>query len=973
MITSRRFGDSASIYTVRLDDPSAVYLTKEHFAIHGDGIGDDTATIQQAIYEAQEKCRFGIVFIPEGTYRISSTIYLGKGMRLIGYGSKRPVILLGENTQGYQEEPQDDKGKAKYMFWFADRAPLPGETVKDAGAGTFYSAISNINIQIAPGNPAAIALRTHFAQHSFISYVDIDIGEGKAGIFDVGNEIEHVHFFGGKYGILTTKPSAGWPFMMVDTYFSGQRDAAIRTRQAGLTIVRMEAANVPTVIDVEEGYYEKLYMEDCRFDQVSGSALRISNERSPLNQINLHQIICRQVPELALFIESGKSIAGVADLYEVTQFTHGSQMDDVNQRAEVRTTLKLSPIAEARPPISDIPVLPSADIWVNLQHLGAVPDEHTDNTDIIRAAIEAHRVIYVPSGWYRISDTITLKPDTILIGINPISTQFILPDNSPAFAGFGSPKPLLEAPKGGSCVVSGIALDTGGRNPRAVGCKWMAGASSYMNDVKIIGGHGSMSTDGTFVKLYNEGQSADADPNRKWDSQYWSLWITEGGGGVFKDIWTASPFDAAGWFISDTTTPGRIYASSIEHHVRNEVVLKNVENWRFYAYQFEEEVAEGTYCLPLEMVNCRNIMFANLYFFRVIWHTKPYPYAIKAWNCDQIEMLNVHNYSQIKYTLDNTLLDVGSGIEVRERELARLNFSSIRKAAVEVSGSMTKLAGGFEFGDGICTDQAGNVYFADARLKRIYAWNSVREELTLVCALPFKPLSLGCDTAGNLLVVVEYLPSKGAMLGDKPEVYDKPADALGTSYGFWYNTGSTIKVYTIDPKHPETSIQILEPVSIASVPRIERSLHPTNRWRDSSDYLQEVIRPTTECYVAPDGVTIIPCYYDLMRTNALQAAVPGENFYGIDEYNKRTYRFEVDEKGFLRSPQLFAERGEVGTAVDANGLVYAADGQILLYDAAGSYAGEINVPERPGAIIITEDNVLYAVARTSLYRLFIEF
>ena len=31
-----------SYYTIRLDDPRAIYLTKDDFSVHADGIGDDT-------------------------------------------------------------------------------------------------------------------------------------------------------------------------------------------------------------------------------------------------------------------------------------------------------------------------------------------------------------------------------------------------------------------------------------------------------------------------------------------------------------------------------------------------------------------------------------------------------------------------------------------------------------------------------------------------------------------------------------------------------------------------------------------------------------------------------------------------------------------------------------------------------------------------------------------------------------------
>ena len=162
-----------------------------------------------------------------------------------------------------------------------------------------------------------------------------------------------------------------------------------------------------------------------------------------------------------------------------------------------------------------------------------------------------------------------MKSNTKLIGLSPIGTQLVLPDNTESFSGLGGPKPVLETPEGGTNIVSGIGIDAGGRNPRAVGCKWMAGENSYMNDVKFVGGHGTMEWGNNgFISPYNNNRTGDANPNRKWDSQFWSLWITNGGGGVFKDIWTASPYANAGVYISDTSTRGCIYAMSVEHHVR---------------------------------------------------------------------------------------------------------------------------------------------------------------------------------------------------------------------------------------------------------------------------------------------------------------------------------------------------------------------------------------------------------------------
>jgi len=55
-----------SIFTQRPDDPGAVVLTAEQFQVKGDGIADDSDGIQQAM----DRARGGIVFIPEGRYRL---------------------------------------------------------------------------------------------------------------------------------------------------------------------------------------------------------------------------------------------------------------------------------------------------------------------------------------------------------------------------------------------------------------------------------------------------------------------------------------------------------------------------------------------------------------------------------------------------------------------------------------------------------------------------------------------------------------------------------------------------------------------------------------------------------------------------------------------------------------------------------------------------------------------------------------
>jgi len=938
-----------SVYQSRLDDSDAVYFTPANFKITADGKTDVSDALQQAIAEVKTKHNFGILLIPEGKYLISKTIFIPQAVRLIGYGKNRPQITLAKNSPGFQTADSTDKGKAKYMFWFVSSLSKPGEGVHDAGAGTFYSALSNINLKIEDGNPNAVALRAHFAQHSFIAHADINIGNGKAGLFDVGNAMQDVRFFGGQYGIYTTKPSPGWQFMMVDTYFEGQREAAIRTQEAGLTIVRLQAKNVPTVISINPNFHEKLFMENCRFDKVSGPAIIISNEDNAVNQISLRNIDCRDVPVLASYRRTGKQTLGAGAIYKVKNFIYGLQMDSLDADPVYKTIQDIQPLnAFPEQAKKDIPELPAMDTWINIKSLGAKGDDTTDNTRIIQDAIDKYQTIYFPQGWYRVSETIKLRPNTVLIGLNPIATQLILPNNTPAFGGFGGPKALLESAKGGQNIVTGIGLSTNADNPRAVACKWMSGENSYLGDVKFIGGHGGMQRPGTAPKpnIYSRGN----DP--AWDTQYWSLWITDGGGGTFFNIWTANTFATAGAYISNTSTPSHIYALSVEHHVRNEIRFNKVANFNVYALQLEEESRESTECQPMELENCHDMVFANLYMFRVIRVIKPYPYSIRSWANKNIEFLNVHNYSQIKYTTTNPLYDVNSDTEVRPWEFVRLFIGDKSVTNTDpLKGQINKLATGFEFAEGSCSDSKGNIYFCEQRMKRIYKWDASTRNISLLADYHWEPLSLACDKNDNLLVVFKYIPKPGYLINGKPEEFKNPPDAAGTSFSGWGNSGFGTLVYSIDPNNPDETIQLLKKAPMGQINPIYKALYPSNRWRDGHDFNTITVARDQECWVAPDGVTIIPVAYDLARSTSLATAWPGKTAYIADEYDKRTVSVDVDQQGNTSNLKYFAEQGEFASATDSQGNVYIADGQVYVYNRTGKQIKVIKVPERPTSIV----------------------
>jgi hypothetical protein len=190
---------AASVITTRLEDPRAVYLSTAEFGAKGDGQGDDSAAIQAAIDKAETRVREGILFVPSGRYRVTRTIYVWPGVRIFGFGATRPVFVLGPDTPGFQKgvgvmvmftgmRPGSGPvgGGRGFRIPFPPVGSVPpNEAIADANPGTFYPAMSNIDFEIGDGNPAAIGVRFHAAQHAYLSHMDFHTGSGLAALTEV--------------------------------------------------------------------------------------------------------------------------------------------------------------------------------------------------------------------------------------------------------------------------------------------------------------------------------------------------------------------------------------------------------------------------------------------------------------------------------------------------------------------------------------------------------------------------------------------------------------------------------------------------------------------------------------------------------------------------------------------------------------------------------------------------------------------
>uniref|UniRef100_B0T6Y5 SMP-30/Gluconolaconase/LRE domain protein n=1 Tax=Caulobacter sp. (strain K31) TaxID=366602 RepID=B0T6Y5_CAUSK len=982
---------SVSTFTAAPDDPRAVVARGK-----GDGRADDSAALQSAIDAAAAKPGGGLVFLPSGRYRISKTIFLWPGVRVFGVGATRPLILLADNAPGFQE------GLANMVIFAgakpdpSRRVPFPppgsvpfNKDIADATPNSFYSAMSNIDFKIGRGNPAATAIRFHAAQHAYLSHMDFDLGSGLAGLYQVANEAEDLHFKGGRYGILTEKPSPAWGFVLLDSTFEGQRDAAIREHEAGLTLVNVAMRDTPVGIEIDRGYGDWLWGKDVRFENVSKAGVVISNEASVYTQIGFENAVAVNTPVFARFRDSGKIVAGKGRVYGVASFTHGLTLPGPGQMGEYRTEMKADALgAPPKPRAPAIRALPAMAEWANVRTLGAKGDNSTNDTAAIQRAIDTHRVVYFPAGFYVVADTLRLRPDTVLIGLHPSLTQIVLPDRTPGYQGVGAPKALVESAAKGDNIVSGLGLNTGGVNPRATALLWTAGADSMVNDVKFQGGHGTDLYDGSRFSPYNANGTADADPAKRWAGQYPSLWVTNGGGGTFANLWSPSTYAYSGIYISDTQTPGHIYQASVEHHVRTEISLNRVAHWELLAPQTEEEAGEGEDTVSLEIRDSHDILVANYHAYRVTRTRKPAVAAAKVYNSHDIRFRNVAVNAESgvglcdengcatflrpsKYPYENAIQDVTSGLEVRERQFAVLDLAAnpppVAPSTFPAGAKVEKLGDGFYSLGGGAVDAAGTLYFTDRRHQRIYSWSEARK-LSIVRDNTLDPINLAVDGSGNLLV----LSSDG-------------------------RDGS---VYSFKPGSPDTEVTVITPTPAADHPDAATVL-PVNWWnngefKDQLDlqtyqfttleqmFARDMALPKPKEYISPDGSLALPAYrvfqqgppdYRAMRfsdsldTYGFTTAKPGQRVFITNGSENKTYSGLVGRGGAITDLKPFANRGGESVATDGEGRVYVANGQVFVYAPDGRELGRVDIPERPLQLVFggPDRRTLFVLTHHALY------
>jgi len=670
-----RYGES--VFPVMPQDEKAFVFTPDAFGAIPDGTGDNTKALQSAIDTLVDTMTRGIIFIPEGTYLFCGTVNLWRGVKLIGVGAKRPRFVLADNADGFGGP------LSRYLIFCRNIKPQPGEYLRDANETTFYTSLRNIDVDLGQGNHGAVALRYHVAQLCPIEDCDFYLNDAKAGLEEGGNEVERCRFFGGTYGLISHHTAPGWQYYVGDCVFDGQKRACIMTNQAGMTLVRTTMRNAPwgvyvpnkELYDAPLNETERLYMENCRAENMSTAVVSMGWLRNPVNWLHATGTICRNAP---MFLEAfgyqfvyfflEPPITTEYPCYQVESHI-GLRVNARNQVMERKFAYdyEITPAQWSEAPDPLHREVPPVTEWRSVREFGAVGDGVTDDTAAFEQAIAQCDSVYVPMGEYRLSRGLVLKADTALIGLHPGNTTLILDDM--VYTDPEADGALLRIGQDGHNIVAGLGFD-GGKNRGISTVLWQGAEDSLMEECqfcrKLIG------TQNNAVNSRKPAEELKKERSRKRlgrDQQH-TLWI-RGGAGIFKNIWSNDNYAQDGLYLSDTNKPGRMYMMSIEHHSEVEVRLDRVQNWAFISLQTEDAYLND-FTTSIICDHCEDCLFANLFEYRMQSFEVPFPYAIRLNQCRWMNFWGVHAYSGGPNPWENAALLVESGGVVKDREIGTL-------------------------------------------------------------------------------------------------------------------------------------------------------------------------------------------------------------------------------------------------------------------------------------------------------------
>ena len=272
-----------------------------------------------------------------------------------------------------------------------------------------------------------------------------------------------------------------------------------------------------------------------------------------------------------------------------------------------------------------------------------------------------------------------------------------------------------------------------------------------------------------------------------------------------------------------------------------------------------------------------------------------------------------------------------------------------KRGIVAKGAQLEKVKDGFSFTEGPAVNRFGDIYFTDQPNDKIYVWNANSNQITLAKEGARRSNGLYFELDGKLIAAADarnelieidfktgtekvLVPSfRGKKLNGPNDIWIRPKGGL----------------YFTDPLYP-------------------RPYWEGVRGKEMEQDGQHVY------FLSEDRTELFRVTQDLKQPNGIIGTPDGKFLYVADIGASKTWKYEIQEDGYLTNKTLFCEMGSDGMTIDERGNVYLTGKGITVFDRNGEKIAHIPVPEDWTANVAFGSltrNVLFITAMGSVYTL----
>ncbi|MDA0314841.1 MAG: SMP-30/gluconolactonase/LRE family protein [Bacteroidetes bacterium] len=272
------------------------------------------------------------------------------------------------------------------------------------------------------------------------------------------------------------------------------------------------------------------------------------------------------------------------------------------------------------------------------------------------------------------------------------------------------------------------------------------------------------------------------------------------------------------------------------------------------------------------------------------------------------------------------------------------------KRGIIVKGAKLELVkDGFSFTEGPAVNRYGDIYFTDQPNDKIYIWNANSNQISLAKEGAGRSNGLYFQLDGKLIAAADLrnelvemdfqtgketilVPSfKGKKLNGPNDIWVRPKGGL----------------YFTDPLY-------------------SRPYWEGIRGKEMQQDGQHVY------FLSEDRTELFRVTQDLKQPNGIIGTPDGKYLYVADIGASKTWKYEIQEDGYLTNKTLFCEMGSDGMTIDDRGNVYLTGKGVTVFDRNGEKIAHIPVPKDWTANVTfgtLTRNVLFITAMDAVYTL----